>query len=296
MKRKGTTKNIGRKDSHDRFYTSPDEARRLVSFLIEQHPECCGKDIVFVEPSAGCGSFTKAVEEAGLAVLSYDIAPAAEPVCSTPIVKADFLALTREKLIEDAGFENPSFVFIGNPPFGVQGDLSIAFINHCFELGASAVYFILPPTFRKESYLAKLPHAEISTVIELQDTAYLLPSGEKVDVPSCFIGFSYVESKPAPKDTSELLESLPFEFCPKAESSFSIRRVGGTAGLASTNMDLSENSNYFCRLKADCSEWTLKSAIAAINELEFPERDWTVGPRSVSKRELASRWIEKHGK
>ena len=291
---KGSTKNSGRKDPHDRFYTEASEAERLVLLMLTKHPEYVHGRF-FVEPSAGNGSFVKALEEHCLPVLAYDLIPAEKQVCQSEIKKQDFLDLDRNMLREDGSCQGDAsnFIFVGNPPFGVQGDLSVAFINHCFELGAEAVWFILPPTFRKESYLSKLPHAQISDVYALENVVYDLPDGEQRTVPSCFIGFDYVESKPAPIPTSQMLGQLPFEFCSKSEAQFCIRRVGGTAGIARLDTGLSEQSNYFCRLRANCG-YTVEQLIEEISALEFPERDWTVGPRSVSKREIARGWLESH--
>lgn len=292
---KGSTKNSGRKDPHDRFYTTAGEAGRLVSLMVSEEPGYARGGYVFVEPSAGSGSFVKALEERSLPVIAYDIIPAEERVCEAPIFERDFLSLDAPLLREaaDAIEGDAKIVFVGNPPFGVQGDLSIAFINHCFELGADAVWFILPPTFRKESYLAKMPHAEIRGVYPLECDSYDLPDGGKRIVPSFFIRFGYVESKPEPVPTSELLARLPFEFCGREDAGFCIRRVGGTAGQARLDTSLSAQSNYFCRVR-EGSGYTAPQLVEMISGLEFPERDWTVGPRSVSKREVARRWLESH--
>lgn len=294
MGAKGTTKNSGRKDEHDRFYTTEREASRLMSEMSRLAPEFFDGSALFVEPSAGAGSFVVAVEELSLPVLAYDIVPADETLCQTDICAQDFLTFDKSALEEDiaeAGFCCSKLVFIGNPPFGVQGDLSVAFVNHCFELGADEVWFILPPTFRKESYLSKMPHAEIARIVELSTKEYILPDGQTRDVPSVFICFSYVEKKPAPVPTSELLALLPFEFVKPDKATFSIRRVGGTSGTAKHDTSLSPESNYFCRPKDD-AKMGEDELVEKISALDFPERDWTVGPRSLSKREIAQRWCE----
>ena len=56
---KGTTKNKGRKDPYDRYYTNVDEAKRLVDVLLSTHPEL--SDFFFIEPAAGNGSFVLAM-------------------------------------------------------------------------------------------------------------------------------------------------------------------------------------------------------------------------------------------
>ena len=298
MGAKGTTKNSGRKDEHDRFYTTRAEAARLMSEMKKLVPSFFDGNTLFVEPSAGAGSFVIACEDMSLPVLAYDLIPSDAPVCATPIKTQDFLALDKAVLANDAavaGSPREKMVFIGNPPFGVQGDLSVSFVNHCFELGADEVWFILPPTFRKESYLAKMPHAEIARIVELSTTSYELPDGAMRDVPSVFICFSYIEKKPDPIPTSSYLEKLPFEFCKKKDAEFTVRRVGGTSGEARMDTSLSEQSNYFCKMK-DGQNMKATEAVEKICALDFPERDWTVGPRSVSKRELARRWCDVYEK
>lgn len=172
-------------------------------------------------------------------------------------------------------------------------------MNHCLELG-SDVWFILPPTFRKESYRDRIPYGEIADVVEMPVTSYSLPDGSARAVPSAFIHYVRVASKPARMDTSELLGMLPFEFVSMRDAScgadcFTIRRVGGTAGKASARTDVSPASNYLCHLRPDCGS-DVSSVIGMVNAIGFPERDWTVGPRSLSMREIANGWVRTYGK
>lgn len=202
----------------------------------------------------------------------------------------DFLTVTSDDMVFNGKQYDKDIIFVGNPPFGVQGNLSIAFVNHCLELGR-AVWFILPPTFRKESYLSKIPHGMIGRVVLPESCDYSLPDGEMRKVPSAFISFNYVESKPATPSINELADTVPFVTCKQEDAQFSIRRVGGTAGTASTRTDVSTQSNYMCRVKDD-SDISADDIIAIINSTTFPERDWSVGPRSISKRELLTRLSE----
>lgn len=88
---------------------------------------------------------------------------------------------------------------------------------------------------------------------------------------------------------------LPFEFLTKSDTDsadFTIRRVGGTSGTATADTSVSTQSNYFCQTRDGYDTGTI---IDTINGIDFPERDWSVGPRSLSQREIARRVIEAMG-
>lgn len=281
---KGTTKNNGQKDKLDRFYTPADEALRLLSDLpaivplLAGNPDCSG--IEFYEPSAGDGAFVRAVEELypSASVRSFDIAPSLSPLCDTAIGEQDFL---------DADIPySDNRIVIGNPPFGEQGRLCSQFVEKALDI-APTVCFILPPSFKKESYRKRIGLSPVA-VIELDDTAYRVGDGF-IDVPSCF--FVFDREHPFVEDEIDF-GKLPFEFLPKnkADSAdFSIRRVGGTSGTASPDTSVSTQSNYFCRT---CDGYDTGTIIDTINGIDFPERDWSVGPRSLSQREIARRVLE----
>ena len=285
-KRRGTSKSNGRKDAYDRFYTKGDEANRLVRYMLDRHQEYRTGDFLFIEPSAGTGSFVKALHDNGIQnVLAYDLMPATDSVSGTKITKCDFMSVSpSDCTYRETMYDKSHIVFVGNPPFGIQGNLSIAFVNHCLELG-NVVWFILPPTFQKESYLRKVPHGIITDVIKVSDDDYTLPDGSCRRVPSAFIEFSYVETKPQMPSIREYADKVPFVLCDRDTAEFSIRRVGGNAGKASQRTDVSEQSNYFGRLRDD-SDLSVADVISVINGTDFPSRDWSVGPRSISKREL----------
>lgn len=281
---KGTTKNNGQKDKLDRFYTPADEALRLLSDLpaivplLAGNSDCSG--IEFYEPSAGDGAFVRAVEELypSASVRAFDIAPSPSPLCDTAIGEQDFL---------DADIPyNANRIVIGNPPFGEQGRLCFKFVEKALDI-APTVCFILPPSFKKESYQKRIGLSPVA-VIELDDTAYRVGDG-LIDVPSCF--FVLDREHPFVEDEIDF-GKLPFEFLPKSDTDsadFTIRRVGGTSGTASPDTSVSTQSNYFCRT---CDGYDTGTIIDTINGIDFPERDWSVGPRSLSQREIARRVLE----
>ena len=99
---------------------------------------------VFVEPSAGDGSFfdlLPADRRTGL-----DIAPRAAGV-----VKADFLSWSPPH--GDAGAR---IVTIGNPPFGQHAQLAVDFLEAACAF-SDAVAFILPRSFNKYTFQNRVP-------------------------------------------------------------------------------------------------------------------------------------------
>jgi len=288
---RGTTKSGGQKDGLDRFYTSVDEARRLVRLIAPHLPG------LVIEPSAGKGAFVLALEEASFDVLAYDIEPDSSPVCSAPIVTADFLTLQASDILSvRPGYASSSTAFVGNPPFGVQGRLAIRFLRHCLEL-ADDVWMILPPSFRKHSMADKVGNGELLEVIDLSGTTYATPVGD-VEVPSSMMHWHACDGRAAKaarrQEEQEAIAGLPFEFLSWAASVsgdegdglFTIRRVGGTSGKASPSTAVSAQSNYLCRVR---DGYDRDAVIAWVSGTDFPERDWSVGPRSLSKGEIALR-------
>ena len=88
---------------------------------------------IFIEPSAGDGSFMKLLPTGSIGL---DIEPRAEN-----IQKQDYLSwkpnLTKK------------YIVFGNPPFGLRGHLALKFINHSHEF-ADYVCFILPQLFESD--------------------------------------------------------------------------------------------------------------------------------------------------
>lgn len=139
----------------DQFYTSKDTA----SYCVEKVKEVLGdhydlSTTTFLEPSAGTGSFLKALENEGYSWIAGDIEP-----CYPGVVKQNFL----EDYLWDIDSQG---IVIGNPPFGKRARLAIDFMNKAFEM-VDTVAFILPIQFNK--YLtqkkivdeAHLIHSEI---------------------------------------------------------------------------------------------------------------------------------------
>jgi hypothetical protein len=132
-------------------------------------------DFTYIEPSAGCCNFYNLLPKDRR--IGVDIEPKGE--LSNELIKSDYL-----DYIPPEG----KYIVIGNPPFGLRGNLALRFINHSNKF-ADFVAFILPPLFnskgkgvpmkRVEGY--KLIHSEI-----LPKDSYEYPDGSPVDVTTIF--------------------------------------------------------------------------------------------------------------
>jgi hypothetical protein len=95
------------------------------------------KDLVFIEPSAGDGSFLK--------VLPNDMTIAMD------IESTNSAILEQDYLDWKPNFaKGGRYVVFGNPPFGLRGHLALRFINHSNNFDAEYVCFILPQLFESD--------------------------------------------------------------------------------------------------------------------------------------------------
>ena len=255
----GTTKSLGEKDALDRFYTMPDIASHCISLIdnIDAYD-------TIIEPSAGAGSFSNLLN-----CIAYDIAPNAEG-----ITEADWFAVDKKQ------FSSNSLV-IGNPPYGVQCNTAIGFFNESAKF-ARTVAFILPLSFKKRSIQDRLNrHFWLEAEWTLPANSFTL-NGKDYDVPCVFQVWTrrIVKRKKLKQVTTTHL----FQFVKhKSEADFRIQRVGGNAGKASYNLDVSEQSNYFVK---NTSTYTNDELMGIINNAVFEDISCTVGPKSLSKTEL----------
>jgi hypothetical protein len=123
----------------DQFFTVPEVAenyyQQLLNFLKQKNINI--KNCVFIEPSAGAGSFFNLLPKNNS--IGLDIYP-----ISDRIIQQDFLSW--EPPIE---IKNKIKIFVGNPPFGYRGWLALSFMNYASKF-ADYIAFILPMSFQSE--------------------------------------------------------------------------------------------------------------------------------------------------
>lgn len=246
-------------NEHDKFYTKPEIAAACLAELDLDAYQ------VIVEPSAGSGSFSKQIPNC----VAYDLVPE-----DPSIIQADWFTVeldpTKKTLI------------VGNPPFDRQNSLARAFIKHATKQNVDTIAFILPKSFKKESVknsIDKLYHLTLEK--ELPLNAFEL-EGEDYAV-DCV--FQIWERRNVPRELPAKFEAVGFRFVNKDENpSIAFRRVGGTAGAASTEWESkAEASHYFIQVEPGVSSEAL---VKAINDLPHSTRNDSVGPRSISRNEL----------
>jgi len=159
----------------DQFFTPVETAKYCHNKMLEilaknQEKE---EEFTYIEPSAGSGNFLKVLPE------NKTIAVDIEPKCEN-IIEADYLKwLPTDKTTK--------YIVIGNPPFGLRGQMALKFINHSYEF-AEYVAFILPQLFesdgkgvpRKRVIGFHLLHSEKI------DTNFLEPSGKQIKINCIF--------------------------------------------------------------------------------------------------------------
>ena len=246
------------RDPKDQFYTRPEIAALCVN-LLRLH--VTGTPI-WVEPSAGDGSFLRLVDSA----IGYDIEPR-----HPRIQQADFLTVT---LPEDC-------VVFGNPPFGRQASLAKQFLQHA-ATRAQWIGFILPRSFTKPSMQKAIPSRfHLVASMTLPDNAFQL-NGEPYDVPCVFQVWM---RRAEPRDPPAVEVPVGFSYGKKEDGySLAFRRVGGNAGRCRLPCEsLSVQTHYFVRLDTP----SLAEAVVAASLVhEFPTN--TTGPRSLSKGEATA--------
>lgn len=255
------TKSNGQKDILDRFYTPKEIIERCINQIDLTQFDC------IIEPSAGTGNFLDYLPNA----FSYDISPE-----DSRIQKEDWFSLDKTIFSK---YKN--ILVCGNPPFGQQNKLAIEFFNEAAKF-CNVIAFILPLSFKKKSIQDRLNlNFWLEKEIDLTDGYFFLKDETKISVPCVFQIWQKKNIK-REKEKNRTTTSL-FDFVPKDKADFRIQRVGGNAGKASLDLDKAVSSNYFIK---NNTFLTNEQFINLINSITFPEIEYTVGPKSLSKNEL----------
>lgn len=157
----------------DQFFTSEENVTTCLTHLQTTllDYDINVEDYVFVEPAAGAGAFVKKLP-------SNTIAMDIEPMSSN-IMPADFL-LWRPSVARP-------YITIGNPPFGLRGQLALKFINHAAEF-SDFIGFILPPLFDsdgKGTPKLRVKNAKLLSTIPIGSN-YFYPNNTPVKINTIF--------------------------------------------------------------------------------------------------------------
>ena len=120
----------------DQFFTPANTSNYCYSKFIEiiTKYDDSEENYTFIEPSAGNGVFLKLLPKDRR--IGFDIEP-------------KFSEIQKQDYLDWNPTENKKYIVIGNPPFGLRGQLALKFINHSSEF-ADYVCFILPQLFESD--------------------------------------------------------------------------------------------------------------------------------------------------
>ena len=151
----------------DQFFTPTSLVDKCwTTFLEKTHIN--PKDYVFIEPSAGDGSFLKALPKNSLA---FDVEPR-----HPSVKKQDYLTwLPPKKTIDQ------KYIVFGNPPFGLRGHVALHFINHSAQF-ADYVCFILPQLFESDGKGSPRKRVKGYNLIHSEKVGALFYTPERADV------------------------------------------------------------------------------------------------------------------
>lgn len=176
LKNKYPSKNNYRKQ--DQFYTKPHIAKYCYqkTLTILEEAKIAVADYIFIEPSAGCCSFYNILPADSR--IGIDLHPAYE--FSAQLIASNYLHYLPPM--------SKKYIVIGNPPFGLRGNLALRFILHSQQF-ADVVAFILPPLFHstgKGSPMKRISGYQLLHSEKLPLNSFQYPNGTNVDIATIF--------------------------------------------------------------------------------------------------------------
>jgi predicted RNA methylase len=262
MQTKAMKKERAVNGGNDEYFTKPEVAVKLIKTLKPYVKSI--KDTLYIEPSAGAGSFVNAL--VGKQVMAYDLEPK-----HVGIIKQDWFTVKVES--------DKHKVVVGNPPFGFAASVAVKFFNHASQF-ADVIAFIVPRSFQKDSIKNKLSlnfHLKYEQVLCKEDSTFI------TDLTSHYVPCVWqvwVRSNKPRVLNIPSIENEWVEFTTKDKATHAIRRVGGKAGKLLEGLDHNKSSTYFINEK-------VVGAIKHIINADFSSVvNSTAGVRSISKREI----------
>lgn len=168
--------NLSNERKFDEFYTTNKTAIYCFSVLKKKLKELKLdiNEYNFIEPSAGAGSFFNVMPKNRRTGVEIN------PNINENYIVSNYLDFVPENKLKN--------IVLGNPPFGLRGNLALRFINHSFQF-ADVVAFILPPLFDsdgKGSPKKRIEGYELMYSEKLPLSSFEYPDGKKVKVSTYF--------------------------------------------------------------------------------------------------------------
>lgn len=266
--RKWTTKSLGQKHALDKFYTKPE----IAAYFIQKSG--LSSFTTVIEPSAGGGAFSSQIPNC----IAFDLKPEADG-----IMQQDWLQYNHPDK------PNEKVLIIGNPPFGNKNSLALKFINHAAKF-ADRIAFILPISFKKESLKEQInPNLHLVYEEDVPRNSFTL-NGNDYGVKCVFQIWDRKAEVRKRMTREELNSNNLFAYVKRTDAPDAvIQRVGARAGKVTVDFEhRSSHSNHFIRFHHCSDRERISEIVELLNSIDYPSKDFTVGPRSLSKRELNS--------
>lgn len=251
----------------DQFYTKSEVAKKCIDFLYK-NIKINQDSVLFIEPSAGGGSFYNLLPENNR--FGLDIDPKMKEIIKADFFKYDFTTTVSKKFV----------ITIGNPPFGKNSSLALKFLNKSANF-SNYIAFIIPKTFKKNSTVKKI-NKNIHLIAELDlDKSSFIFNNNDYDVPCIFQ--IWEKKSYQRKDIIESLTHHDFIFSTQDDADFAIRRVGGLAGKIILEFkSYAKSSHYFIKATKNKND-----LIDIFKQIDWNDAKYnTAGNPSISKTEI----------
>ncbi len=170
--------------SHNEFFTKKEVAKYCFSSFmkfLEIHKIDSAK-YTFIEPSCGDLSFYELMPKDSRIGIDLEYK-------NDEILCENFLGF----MPSEFGSESKKYIVLGNPPFGLRGNLALRFINHSRDFGdgsyADFVAFILPPLFESDGKGSPKKRVKDFILVhseKLPLNSFVYPNGKSVEVATLF--------------------------------------------------------------------------------------------------------------
>ena len=173
--------------SHNEFFTKKEVAKycfeSFLNFL--QIHKINSNDYTFIEPSCGDLSFYELMSKNSR--IGVDLEYKNEEILCQNFLSfspKEGGAHSKKALLNS----HQKYIVLGNPPFGLRGNLALRFINHASEF-ADFIAFILPPLFDsdgKGSPKKRIKNYELAHSEKLPLDSFVYPNGKGIEVATLF--------------------------------------------------------------------------------------------------------------
>lgn len=230
-------------------YFTPPESVKFVHNILEEEGWLGG---TILEPCTGAGNLIQGLD----GVTCWDLNQYDHPLDRV----GNFLDQAPE----------PYDLVLTNPPFGWLGGLACDILNHATKF-THRIGIILPQCFRKVQRIDRInPHFHPVRDCNLPDETYILPTGERKYVRTCFQMWEYRSYKRKKFGNTPYKEF--FSQVSKDRADYYLRTQGSTAGMILEGLEYPDGRPY----KATTGRFMVGSKDLIL------EHDWTKVARFAS--------------